>query len=51
MSSELLGKLTIKPIPKTKEDLVIKIKKPASEMSQVVVKTKIVDKSQDNLDF
>ena len=51
MSSQLLGKLTIKPIPKTKEDLVIKIKKPASEMSEVVVKTKIIDKSRDNLDF
>ena len=46
MSETLLAKLKVKPIPKTHESFEIKIKKPAVDKEEVVIKTKIVDQTK-----
>ena len=45
MSEILLAKLKVKPIPKVQESFEIKIKKPALDKEELVIKTKIVDKT------
>ena len=49
MAEQLLAKLKIKPIPKVKETLEIKVKKPAASKEEVIVKTKIIDKTSEDL--
>ena len=49
MAEQLLAKLKIKPIPKVKETLEIKVKKPAIDKEDVIIKTKIVDKTSEDL--
>ena len=49
MNEEILAKLKIKPIPKTKESIEIKVKKPASEKEEIMIKTKIIDKTDEKL--
>lgn len=49
MADQLLAKLKVKPIPKSQDVLEIKIKKPPIERSDVIISTKIVDKTSDKL--
>jgi hypothetical protein len=48
MSEQLLAKLKIKPIPKVKESLEIKVKKPAANKEEVIIKAKILDKTKED---
>ena len=49
MAEVLLAKLKIKPIPKIQESIEVKIKKPAVDKEDVVIKTKITDKTKEAL--
>ena len=49
MADSLLAKLKVKPTPKIKESIEIKLKKPALDKEEVQIKTKIVDKTKKGL--
>lgn len=48
MAEQLLAKLKVKPIPKSETLIDIRVKKPPTEKTDVIIKTKIVDKSSDS---
>jgi hypothetical protein len=49
MTEQLLDKLKIKPIPKVKENLEIKIKKQSANKEDIIIKTKIIDKTNEDI--
>ena len=49
MADSLLAKLKIKPIPKIKESIEIKFKKPAADKEEVQIKIKIINKTKQGL--
>ena len=49
MSESILANLKIKPLPKEKQSIEIIIKKPAGEKEDIIIKTKIIDKTKENI--